>query len=119
MSDNFSSTYIITADFSDAYTLSLRGRLQESISYIGEALGYGSEHISLMVGLVNLCFENVFFYTIYGLQRSTKGFPMGGHASRDSLDMDLVRSEMEILSGLVLDSSKILLNGRMVDDMTF
>ena len=69
-----------------------------------------------MIGLVNLVFD-VFFYTIYGLKRSTKGFPMGGHASRYALDVDLVRSEIEVLACLVLDSSRILKTGRMVDDV--
>ena len=118
MTANFSNTYIITADFSDAYTLSLRGRLQESINVLGQALDYSYEHIAVMIGLVNLVFDNVFFYTIYGLQRSTKGFPMGGHASRDALDIDLVRSEIELLACLVLDSSRILIYGRMVDDVS-
>ena len=118
LSENFSSTFILSADFSDAYTLSLRGRLQESISILGQALDYTHEHIALMIGLVNLVFDNVFFYTIFGLQRSTKGFPMGGHASRDALDVDLVRSEMEILACLVLDTSRIHIYGRMVDDVS-
>ena len=117
MDEKFSSTFIITADFSDAYTLSLRSRLQESIKFIGEALGYYIGHTSLMIALVNLVFDNVFFYTVYGLQRSTKGYPMGGHASRDALDVDLVRSELEILSNLMFSSSKIHLYGRMVDDI--
>ena len=69
MDVKFSSTFIITADFSDAYTLSLRNRLQESISYIGDAIGYDNEHVELMIGLVNLVFDNVFFYTVFGLQR--------------------------------------------------
>ena len=83
----------------------------------GDAIGYDNEHLELMIGLVNLVFDNVFFYTVFGLQRSTKGYPMGGHASRDALDVDLIRSELEILSSLVLKSSKIHMYGRMVDDI--
>ena len=91
--------------------------MQESINVLEQALDSSYEHIALMIGLVNLVFDNVFFYTIYGLQRSTKGFPMGGHASRDALDVDLVRSEIELLACLVLDSSRIFIYGRMVDDV--
>ena len=115
---NFSSTFLLSADFSDAYTLSLRQRLQDSIHVLGQMLGYTSSHLHLMMGLVDLVFNNVYFFTIFGLQRSTRGYPMGGHASRDALDIDLLRSELEILSNLTMQCSTIHYYGRMVDDIS-
>ena len=118
MTSSFSSTFLLSADFSDAYTLSIRKRLQESIGYLGQMLSYQHEHIALIVGLVDLVFDNVFFFSIFGLQRSTRGYPMGGHASRDALDIDLLRSEIELLSGIMLQCSTIHYYGRMVDDIS-
>ena len=43
---------------------------------------------------------------------------MGGYASRDALDIDLLRSEIELLSGIILQSSTIHYYGRMVDDIS-
>ena len=43
---------------------------------------------------------------------------MGGHASRDALDIDLLRSELEILSNLTMQCSTIHYYGRMVDDIS-
>ena len=43
---------------------------------------------------------------------------MGGHASRDALDIDLLRSEIEILAGITLQCSTIHYFGRMVDDIS-
>ena len=43
---------------------------------------------------------------------------MGGHASRDALDVDLLRSEFELLAGLTLECSTIHYYGRMVDDIS-
>ena len=96
----------------------IRKRLQESIGYLGQMLCYQHEHIALIVGLVDLVFDNVFFFSIFGLQRSTRGYPMGGHASRDALDIDLLRSEIELLSGIMLQCSTIHYYGRMVDDIS-
>ena len=118
LTESFSSTYLVSADFSDAYTLSLRLRLQESINLLGNMLDYTTSHISLMIGLVNIVFDNVYFFSIFGLQRSTKGYPMGGHSSRDALDIDLLRSEIELLSTITLHSAKIHYYGRMVDDVS-
>ena len=97
----------MSADFSDAYTLSLRQRLQDSLNMLGQMLDYSPSHISLMIGLVNIVFDNVYFFSIFGLQRSTKGYQMGGHSSRDALDIDLLRSEIELLSTITLQCSKI------------
>ena len=118
LTSSFSSTFILSADFSDAYTLSIRKRLQESLNYLGQMLDYQTEHISLIMGLVDLVFDNVFFFSIFGLQRSTRGYPMGGHASRDALDIDLLRSELELLAGITLQCSTIHYFGRMVDDIS-
>jgi hypothetical protein len=79
LTSSFSSTFILSADFSDAYTLSIRKRLQESLNYIGQMLDYQTEHISLIMGLVDLVFDNVFFFSIFGLQRSTRGMHPGMH----------------------------------------
>ena len=81
-------------------------------------LDYSPCHIYLMIGLVNIVFDNVYFFSIFGLQRSTKGYPMGGHSSRDALDIDLLRSEIELLSTITLQCSKIHYYGRMVDDVS-
>ena len=118
LTNSFASTYILSADFSDAYTLSIRKRLQESLNYLGQMLDYNRERINLIMGLVDLVFDNVFFFSIFGLQRSTRGYPMGGHASRDALDIDLLRSEIEILAGITLQCSTIHYFGRMVDDIS-
>ena len=118
ITSSFSSTFILSADFSDAYTLSLRLRLQDSINQLGQMLGYSRSYINLVLGLVNIVFDNVYFFSIFGLQRSTKGYPMGGHASRDALDIDLLRSEIELLSELTLHCSTIHYYGRMVDDIS-
>ena len=48
MTNSFSSTFLLSADFSDAYTLSIKRRLQDSINYMGRMLGYQIEHISLI-----------------------------------------------------------------------
>ena len=43
---------------------------------------------------------------------------MGGHSSRDVLDIDLLRSEIKLLSTITLQCSKIHYYGRMVDDVS-
>ena len=43
---------------------------------------------------------------------------MGGHSSRDALDVDLVRSEVEMLSSQFTFMDAVKEYGRMVDDIS-
>ena len=89
---------LITGDFSDAYTASKILRLQQSISFLGEIIGLPDFHTALINCLVDLVFTNCTFYTPLGLYKSGQGYPMGGHSSRDALDVDLLCSEIEIIT---------------------
>ena len=97
-SSKFSRTILLTADFSDAFTETQIPRLQESISVIGYLLGYTNSKTELIVKMVSLVFSNCYFITPFGLYRQSKGMPMGDYSSRDALDIDLTRSEFEIIS---------------------
>ena len=117
-SDLYSRTFLVSADFSDAFTETQVPRLQESISVTGHLLGYEKSKIDLMRTLVELVFSNCYFCTPFGLFRQTRGMPMGDYSSRDSLDLDLTRSEYEIIT-LVMDLPlKIHLYVRLVDDIS-
>ena len=95
--NQFSNTFLISADFSDAFTETQIPRLQESISVIGSILKYQKQIIDLMLALVDLVFSNCYFLTPSGLYRQSKGMPMGDFSSRDGLDCALTASEYEII----------------------
>ena len=127
-------TTLLSADFADAFTETGIERLQHSISFIGEIIKFDFSIIDLMGKLVNLVFSNCYFYTPYGLYRQSRGMPMGDYSSRlvisipnlriinfinrDSLDVDLSRSEYEIISDLGNISSSVHLYCRLVDDIS-
>ena len=87
----FSKTFLISADFDDAYTETKIQRLEESITIIGSLLGYDKAKTEMIVALMKLVFSNCFFKTPLGIFRQSKGMPMGDFSSRDSLDIDLTR----------------------------
>ena len=93
-------------------------RLKESISVVGNLVDYSKQKIDLLNNLVGLVFENCYFITPSGLYRQSKGMPMGDYSSRDSLDLDLTRSEYEILSLVAKKDLKIHLYTRLVDDLS-
>ena len=117
-SSKFSKTILLTADFSDAFTETQIPRLQESISVIGYLLGYASTKTDLIVKMVSLVFSNCYFSTPFGLYRQSKGMPMGDYSSRDALDVDLTRSEYEIISQLSTLPLEVHLYCRLVDDIS-
>ena len=114
----FTKTTLITADFGDAYTETSIPGLQKSISVIGNIFGYGNEYITLMQKMVKLVFTNCVFYTPTGLYRQTKGMPMGDFSSRDSLDIVLTRSELNIINFSRSIPLGIHLFCRLVDDIS-
>ena len=117
-SDLYSKTFLVSADFGDAFTETQIPRLQESISVTGHLLGYEKSKIDLLRSLVDLIFSNCYFLTPFGLFRQSRGMPMGDYSSRDSLDVDLTRSEYEIIT-LVSDLPlKLHLYVRLVDDIS-
>lgn len=116
--DLYTKTFLLTADFSDAYTETQIPRLQESISVIGSLVGYKKQKIDLIKSLVSLVFNNCYFFTMKGLYRQTKGMPMGDYSSRDGLDVDLTRSEYEIVSQLHFLPLRVHLLCRLVDDIS-
>ena len=117
-SSKYSRTVILTADFGDAFTETQIPRLQESISVIGYLVIYSKHKIDLLISLVDLVFSNCYFCTPTGLYRQSKGMPMGDYSSRDSLDVDLTRSEFEIISIVNTLPLKVHLYCRLVDDIS-
>ena len=117
-SSDYSRTFLISADFSDAFTMTQIPRLQESISVVGYIIDYSKPRIDLLRSLVDLVFSNCYFCTPTGLYRQSKGMPMGDYASRDGLDVDLTRSEFEIISLIGDLGLKIHLYTRLVDDIS-
>ena len=75
--DSFNSTYLISADFGDAYTETQIHRLEESITIIGALLNYNKARVDLVVSLMKLVYTNCYFKTPFGIFRQTKGMPMG------------------------------------------
>ena len=65
----FSKTVLVSGDFGDAYTMSLIARLKDSVVYLGTALKYPGYIISLILDLIDLVFENCYFFTPYGLYK--------------------------------------------------
>ena len=57
----FSKTFLISADFADAFTETRIPSIQDSISVIGSIVGCEKEKIDLMVNLVDLVFNNCYF----------------------------------------------------------
>ena len=57
---------------------------------------------------------NCYFSTHFGVMQQTCGFPMGGHSSREILDIILLASEYRILS--VMECCPFY--QRMVDDIS-
>ena len=106
---------IISGDFSDAYTQSRLVDLQLSIKKLGTLAGWNDAKISLSQKIAALVFENCYFLTPNGVMQQTKGFPMGGHSSREGLDTILIASEIDILNS---SNSYILNYVRMVDDIS-
>ena len=113
-----SQTILITADFSDAYTETDIEHLKESLRTVGLLVKYEDHHITLLEKLVDLVFLNCYFYTPNGLYRQTKGMPMGDYSSRESLDVELTRSEYFIINSIMNLSLKIHLFCRLVDDIS-
>ena len=111
-------TTLLTADFGDAYTETSILHLQDSVSKIGQIIGFCTEKIELMKTLIDLVFSNSYFFTPFGLYRQTLGMPMGDVSSRDSLDLDLVNSEFQILSCISTISLDVHLYCRLVDDIS-
>ena len=114
----FSKTVLISADFSDAFTETQISRLQDSISVIGYLLEYSKSRIDLIKAMVSLVFSNCYFTTPFGLYRQSKGMPMGDYSSRDALDVDLTRSEYEIISLISSLPLEVHLYCRLVDDIS-
>ena len=112
------STFIISADFADAYTETHIPKLQESISVIGQILKYDKQKIDLIKNIVSLVFNHCYFLTPTGLYRQTHGMPMGDFSSRDGLDCVLTLSEFEIISLLNCLPMKVHLYSRLVDDIS-
>ena len=88
---------ILSGDFSDAYTQSRLIDLQVSIKKLGLLAGWAADKISLSQKIAAVVFENCYFITPNGIMQQTKGFPMGGHRSREGLDTILLASEIEIM----------------------
>ena len=114
----FLQTCLISSDFSDACTETGVERLKSSVRSVGDLIGYEHDHVDLIEKLIDLVFLNCYFYTPYGLYRQTKGMPMGDYSSRDALDLDLTRSEFEIMNCFHTLSLKIHLFCRLVDDVS-
>ena len=91
----FLQTCLISSDFSDAYTETGVERLKSSVRSVGDLIGYEHDHVDLIEKLIDLVFLNCYLYTPY---RQTKGMPMGDYISRDALDLDLTKSEFEIMN---------------------
>ena len=66
---SFSQTVLLSGDFSDAYTESQTERLKGSIMYLGKIVHYDEYKIQLILKLVDLVFNNCYFFTPYGLYR--------------------------------------------------
>ena len=88
---------LISGDFSDAYTQSSLEDLQQSITKLGALVSWENGKIGLSIKLARLVFENCYFETPTGIHRQSKGFPMGGHSSREGLDNILLAGEVELL----------------------
>ena len=114
----FTQTSLVSGDFSDAYTLSQLKRLQDSITTIGQLLKYEEYIVALMINLTTLIFTNSYFFTPFGLYLQGNGYPMGNFSSRDALDLDLVRTEIELLTSSFNFIKCIKDYGRMVDDIS-
>ena len=102
-----STLTLISGDFSDAYTQSRLEDLKASIGQIGRAVGWTEGKLVLAQQLSRLVFENCYFETPSGISRQTRGFPMGGHSSREGLDNILLAAEFEFLLGV--DNALLLL----------
>ena len=76
-SDKFSKTFLISADFSDAFTETPIPRLQESISVIGYILKYQKPVFGLMIALID------YFCKPSGLFSQSKGVPTGSFIMND------------------------------------
>ena len=94
----WSLNILVSADFSDAYTESNLSDLQGAIEKLGCIVQWPKESISLCKKLSKLIFNNCYFETPDGIHRQSQGFPMGGHSSREGLDIILLASEIELLS---------------------
>ena len=116
--EEHSRTFLISADFSDAFTQTQIPKLQESVSVIGHVLKYQKQTIDVINGLIELVFNNCYFSTPTGLYRQTHGMPMGDYSSRDGLDCVLAASEYEIIFLANLMPLKIHLFTRLVDDIS-
>ena len=113
--ENWDKITILSGDFSDAYTQSRLNDLHSSISKLGSIVNWGKEKINLGNKLSKLVFENCYFLTSNGIMQQTKGFPMGGHCSREGLDTILLSREIEICKN---DNNSLLNYVRLVDDIS-
>ena len=82
LSKDHMQTVLVTADFTDAYTETGIDRLKTSIRLIGDLVKTPNYIIDLILKLVNLVFDNCYFFTPYGLFKQTRGMPMGDYSSR-------------------------------------
>ena len=117
---DFSRTFLICADFLATFYNDTGAKITGAwpVSVVGSIIDYTKPEIDLMVSLVYLVFSNCYFLTPIGLYKQTKGMPMGDYSSRDGLDVDLTRSEYEILFLVHVLDLKIHLYTRLVDDIS-
>ena len=115
--EDWSLNTILSADFADAYTQSELTDLQKAIKKLGGVVNWSSRKISLSNKLAALVFNNCYFETPSGIHRQSRGFPMGGHSSREGLDTILLASEIDLLS-LEEVNDKVQFYYRLVDDIS-
>ena len=112
--DNWCNSWLVSGDFSDAYTLGTLDDLTIAVHSLCNLVGWAPHCISLVIKLCNLVCKNCFFTTPFGIMHQSRGFPMGGHSSREILDTILLSCEFRILSSI----SGCCFYQRMVDDIS-
>ena len=95
--NNVLGLFILSTDFSDAFTMIRIPRLKESISVVGNIIDYSKLKIDILNNLVDLVFKNYYFITPSGLYRQSKGEPMGDYSSRD---LDLKNCDLKAVTNM-------------------
>jgi hypothetical protein len=112
--ENWCNSWVVSGDFSDAYTLGTLDDLTIAVHNLSNLVGWAPHCVSLVIKLCNLVCKNCFFTTPFGIKHQSRGFPMGGHSSREILDTILLSCEYNILSSI----SGCCFYQRMVDDVS-
>lgn len=116
--ESFFETLLVTSDFKDAFTNATLAQLINAIHQAGKWLKYNPAKIKLMIKLARLVIPLCTFNIPQGIIISRDGYPIGGHASCECLNLNLLICEFRILLSLTESDTCLKSLVRLVDDVS-